>query len=62
MQAHHADSGRGDVGVVDISVPTMRFVVLAARIHLRLGERWIAAGNLVLFVLCVAMAVRRWRP
>lgn len=35
-------------------------MLLAARIHLRLGEPTTAAGNLVLLALCVALAVARW--
>lgn len=35
-------------------------MMLAARIHLRLGEPWTAAGNLVLLALCVVVAVGRW--
>jgi hypothetical protein len=35
-------------------------MVLAARIHLRLGEPRTAAGNLVLLALCLVVAVGRW--
>jgi hypothetical protein len=35
-------------------------MILAARIHLRLGEPQTAAGNLILLALCVIVAVGRW--
>jgi hypothetical protein len=35
-------------------------MVLAARIHLRLGEPGTAAGNMVLLALCLFLAWGRW--
>jgi hypothetical protein len=35
-------------------------MVLAARVHLALGEPKTALGNLVLLVMCVWVAVQRW--
>ncbi len=35
-------------------------MVLAARIHLRLGEPKTALGNVVLLAMCLLVAVQRW--
>jgi hypothetical protein len=35
-------------------------MVLAARIHLRLGERLTAVGNVVILAMCLVVAIGRW--
>jgi hypothetical protein len=35
-------------------------MIVAAVIHLRLHEPWTAAGNVILLVLCVLVAIGRW--